>query len=135
MGNSQKMSGLPYSVPGMECANDVDMSGGQGWLPPLPANSQLDAGWNADMSDPLYPAVSMHVYVTILGARGLRDRWPVVHCNPFCICRGENSAYPEFETHVVHNNGTPMWNREQEISNDAIGGALEFAVVSKATPG
>lgn len=75
------------------------------------------------------------IAVTLMGARGLRFRYPgsPAHCRCVCTVQGEHLL--TFQTDVAWGSGNPSWNFEQEIVGFVPGDALEFAVVEEAGHG
>ncbi|CAE8593594.1 unnamed protein product [Polarella glacialis] len=66
--------------------------------------------------------------VTVVSAKGLRDADWMGKSDPFCTCRIWTKEKPEFQTPVVKDDLSPVWNHESVIAEYSPGEPLELTV-------
>jgi len=78
----------------------------------------------------------MHLLITIIGARGLRDAdWipGMGTSEPYCVCEIPGKLHTRIQTQVISNTTEPQWQFNAEIPDYTAGDELVFAVFDQDT--
>ncbi|CAE8711381.1 unnamed protein product [Polarella glacialis] len=68
------------------------------------------------------------IRVTLLSATGLKDADWIGKSDPFCSCRILPNTEPEFQTSVIKDSTSPVWNHEHIVAQYFAGDKLEFTI-------
>lgn len=101
-------------------------AGFEGELPLSEAGKGVEAYLNVKVQ-----LVQPKVWVTIMGARGLRNADFIGKSDPYCVCDIPGKPDASVTTEVISNNLNPEWNHEAEIKGYRIEDALTFTVKDK----
>lgn len=75
------------------------------------------------------PPERMHLTVTIVSAKGLRNADALGKSDPYCTCAIIGKSWTKFQTDTIDNTLAPVWNWEHVINDYTHGDALEFTVL------
>jgi len=124
----------PTRMPRIRCATrifhcNIDASGNvcigpfdEDGLSPTALVPKSDAGTHQNFDRP-------QLRVTIVSARGLRNADFGGKSDPYCICNVPGKSWSQFQTAVVQDSLSPIWNEEHLINDYESGDSLDFEVL------
>jgi len=128
----------PEKLPRVRCATpvyhcNIDQSGNV-----CMGSFGKDGGSSPQASEPklekkevVPSACVIRLRVTIISARGLRNADSLGLSDPFCTCHIPGKNWTKFQTAVIDNQLSPIWNEEHVINDYVPGDPIEFNVLDE----